>query len=102
MSKKLTLLSFLAAMTMGLTGANAALSLEAQQNVEYYMGAGPCPMAAAPMVMAAGPCCNAPCAAPCPCPMECPCVPGCCPAIRGLFDGGMCCGGRAVPPICGC
>ena len=88
--KKITLLSFLFA--LGLTGANAALTLEGQQNVEYYMGPGPCPMAAV----------AAPCAAPCPCPMECPCTPVCCPAVRGLFDGGMCCGGRAGPSLCGC
>jgi len=42
------------------------------------------------------------CGATCPCPMECPCQPTCCPANRGLFDGGTCCGGLAVPPLCGC
>ena len=89
---KLTLVAFLAFAGLG-SAANAALSLESTQNVMRYMGSGPCPVAVASA---------APCAAPCPCPIECPCTPVCCPANRGLFDGGMCCGGRAVPPICGC
>ena len=71
--KNLTLLTFLAVATLGITGAKADCG---------------CGVAA-------------PCAAACPCPMECPCEPTCCPANRGLFDGGSCCGGPAIPS-CGC
>lgn len=105
--KKLSLVALLAAVTFGGVEANAKmipmapvkealpLTLESQQNIEYYVApGGPGNMVVASAV--------APCAAPCPCPVECPCTPVCCPAVRGLFDGGMCCGGRAVPPICGC
>lgn len=86
--KKLQLAAFLAVMGIA-TSASAILSYEAQQNVEYYLGQGPCPM------VAAAPNCG------CPCPIECPCVPTCCPANRGIFDGGMCCGGPVIPSRCG-
>lgn len=110
--KKLSLVAFVAALTFGVAAANATtmvavapapgqtfqlgdemgLTHESEQDIEFYLG-----QKHPGMVVA-----SAPCAAPCPCPMECPCTPVCCPAVRGLFDGGMCCGGRAVPPICGC
>ncbi len=117
--KKLSLVALLAAVTFGgveaadarmvavpvATAPGATLQLgdpylthESEQNIEYYVAPG----GAGSMVVASAPCATA--ATTCPCPTECPCTPVCCPAVRGLFDGGMCCGGRAVPPIsiCGC
>lgn len=88
---KLTLVAFLAVVAFG-SSAHAAISLEGQQNIEYYMGQ---------ERQFGGALAGTPCGTTCPCPVECPCVPTCCPANRGLFDGGMCCGGQAVPPLCG-
>lgn len=68
------------------------LTREGEQDIEYYIGQEGVLNGGRFM---AG--CGTPCQTTCPCPMECPCVPTCCPAVRGIFDGGMCCGGRVIP-----
>lgn len=67
------------------------LTREGEQDIEYYIGQEGVLNGGRFMANGCG------CATTCPCPMECPCVPTCCPAVRGIFDGGMCCGGRVIP-----